>query len=279
ATFVPEELLGTDDSRRLGVPLTLITTKPRHRGPHQRPRSFVDSYTKIVANAAFTQGFIDRWWNVESTVVYPPVSMREAGTKKNTILSVGRFFAAEHGHSKKQLEMVRAFRRLCDRGLKRWELHLVGGCASDGQAYLQAVQSAAAGLPVVMHPNASGAELHELYASASIFWSFTGLGEHPRRDPARFEHFGITTVEAMSAGAVPIVLRAGGQVEIVRPEIEGLLFDDIGSVVKATWRVASNDELRARLSIGARERAKHFDMTRFTERFQAVVEEAVAAER
>jgi hypothetical protein len=33
------------------------------------------------------------------------------------------------------------------------------------------------------------------------------LGEDPERHPDRFEHFGITTVEAMSAGAVPVVTR------------------------------------------------------------------------
>jgi hypothetical protein len=51
ATFVPEETLGSDDSRRLGVALSLVATRPRHLGPRKRPRTFVDSYSKVVANA------------------------------------------------------------------------------------------------------------------------------------------------------------------------------------------------------------------------------------
>jgi glycosyltransferase involved in cell wall biosynthesis len=173
--------------------------------------------------------------------------------------------------------MVRAFRRLCETGLEGWELHLVGGCSDDGRSYLDMVRSEAAGLPVVIHANATGAELRGLYGAASIFWSLTGLGENERKDPVRFEHFGITTVEAMSAGAVPIVLRAGGQVEIVRPEREGLLVDDHDDVVAATRRVALDDDLRGRLSAAARTRAEHFAMPEFAARFRAVVDDVLSA--
>ncbi|MEY2420432.1 MAG: hypothetical protein QOI95_499 [Acidimicrobiaceae bacterium] len=273
-TFVPADEDGSDDTRRLGVPLTAITTRPRHPGATRRgPRTFVDTYSRIVANAEFTQGFIDRWWNVESTVVYPPVSMKDSGDKAKMILSVGRFFREEHGHSKKQLDMVRAFRKLHEQGLTDWELHLVGGCSAADRPYLEAVESESEGLPVIVHVNATGAELRSLYASAGIFWSLTGLGEDPRTHPARFEHFGITTVEAMSAAAVPIVLEAGGQVEIVRDDTDGFLIRDLDELIAATRRVATDDVLRSRLSASAEERAQYFAMPRFAERFRAVVDE------
>jgi len=277
-TFVPAEVEGTDDRRRLGVPLTDVTTRPRHptRG-RKGPRTFVDSYSRIVANAEFTRGFIQRWWEVDPTVVYPPVTMQERGPKANAILSVGRFFRPEYGHCKKQLEMVRAFRRLCEGGLEGWELHLVGGCSDDDRSYLEAVRTESHGLPVVTHVNATGAELRSLYATASIFWSLTGLGEDPRTHPARFEHFGITTVEAMSAGAVPIVLRAGGQIEIVRHEVDGMLITNLDALVDATRRVATDEHLRSTLSTSAAQRAEHFAMPRFAERFRAVVDDVTGS--
>ena len=82
----------------------------------------------------------------------------------------------------------------------------MGGCGPEHRPYLDEIRSAAEGLPVTLHPEASGAELRDLYGRASIFWHAAGLGEDPDRHPDRFEHFGITTVEAMSAGAVPVVI-------------------------------------------------------------------------
>ena len=58
------------------------------------------------------------------------------------MLSVGRFFPTGQGHSKKQLEMVAAFRALVDDGLRDWELHLVGGCSDGGRGYLASVEAA-----------------------------------------------------------------------------------------------------------------------------------------
>ena len=41
-------------------------------------------------------------------------------------------------------------------------------------------------------------------------------GEDAERHPERFEHFGISVVEAMAAGAVPLVFGAAGPGEIVQ---------------------------------------------------------------
>ena len=175
---------------------------------------FLDTYDAILANSAYTQGWVRRLWQRGSTVLHPPVTPMPQGEKAPMILSVGRFFLPGTGHNKKQLEMVEAFRRLCERGVSGWEYHLVGGCAPEHAAYLDQIRAAADRLPVVLHPDATGTELSALYGRASIFWQ-AGLDEDIERHPDRYEHFGIATVEAMSAGAVPVVIDAAGQIEIV----------------------------------------------------------------
>lgn len=286
-TFRPSEILGGDDDRDLGVPLIdmyagsaltspLRNIVPVH--PGQRARSYVDSYTVIAANAEFTRHFIDRWWGVDAEVLYPPVAMKAAGEKRPIILSVGRFFHAELGHSKKQLEMVRAFRALETRGVTGWELHLVGGCSPADEPYLDEVIEAAEGLPVVIHRDASGSELRELYATASVFWSITGIGEDPRRHPGRFEHFGITTVEAMSAGAVPVVLAAGGQVEIVRDGVDGVHVNGLAELAQKTADLIHAPGRLAALGAAAADRARAFDMPAFSERLRGIVELATAVD-
>lgn len=288
-TWVPAEIVGTTDDRRLGMRLAGIRFS-RSLGSYLGARypallrppdhgSFLASYSHVVSNSEFTQRYVREWWDCDSDVLYPPVRMQERGEKAAVILSVGRFFAARRGHSKKQAEMVEAFGELHDRGLRGWELHLVGGCSDEDRPYLERVRRAAAGLPVVFHIEATGHQISDLYASASIFWSATGLGENYEREPSRFEHFGITTVEAMSAGAVPIVLARGGQPEIVRSDIDGLLFDSVQELVAATEKVAGDASLRQRLSASAEARAHEFDMDVFGERLRAIVDEVVGAAR
>ena len=287
--FVPAEVLGGPDTRRLGVALAAISTSRGLKAKvgaqlgawlpllHREPPSteFIHSYDAVVSNSEFTRGWVQRYWGTDSTVVYPPVTMQARGEKAPIILGVGRFFAAEAGHSKKQLEMVEAFRRLVDRGLEGWTLHLVGGCSEVDRPYLDQVRAAAEGLPIELHVDAPGDELRALYARASVYWQATGLGEDPDRDPDRLEHFGIATVEAMSAGAVPVVIGLAGQLEIVQAGVSGYHFATIDELVERTEAVVADDDLRARLSEAAETRARDFSVEAFAERFGAVVDRVV----
>jgi glycosyltransferase involved in cell wall biosynthesis len=285
-TFVPEAHGLGDDDRELGVALSTLHTGDRVRDRVgaslgawfpllYRPlpnKNFLDSYDTLVANSEFTQGWIRRWWGREATVLYPPVTLHDPGEKAKVILGVGRFFAPKAGHSKKQLEMVEAFRRLVERGrAEGWSLHLVGGCSEADRPYLDQVLAAAAGLPVEVHVDASGAELADLYARASIFWHAAGLDEDVEDDPNRQEHFGISIVEAMSAGAVPVVVGQAGPAEIVQPGQSGRHFTDLDDLVRQTEELVADPEELARLSAAAAVRAQWFGLEAFAERLEAIV--------
>lgn len=281
-TFAPRERIGAADKRKLGVQLRSVRIGKGLSarigswfpvlGTSVYDLSFLDSYDRIVSNSEFTREWVKRRWGRPSDVLHPPVTMQSAGEKEHIILSVGRFFGSEYGHSKKQLEMVKAFRKLLERGLKGWEYHLVGGCKEDGELYLKDVKRAAEGLPVHLHVNAPRSTVEDLFARASIFWHATGMGVNDRRNPSQFEHFGITTVEGMSAGAVPIVIGRGGQREIVDDGVNGLYFEDPGEMVEKTWRVIHNEELRNRLAEAATLKAKEFDFPRFASRLREILE-------
>ena len=251
----------------------LARAAPTLSGPTGQP-TYLDSYDRVLANSRYTQGWIERLWRRTSDVLYPPVTLVEPGDKDPVIMSVGRFFLPGTGHNKKQLEMVEAFRRLVESGgADRWEYHLVGGCSPEHRPYLDEIRAAAEGLPVVIHADAPGAELRALYARASIFWHAAGLGEDPDRHPDRFEHFGITTVEAMSAGAVPVVIDAAGQAEIVEQGASGYRFAGIDGLVSHTRDLIADPEWRATLGAAARRRAEAFGWDAFVRRVRAVVEE------
>jgi glycosyltransferase involved in cell wall biosynthesis len=275
-SWVPHEHGIGADTRLLGVPLAgwyggdgrlasvagavpLLATEQGDRF------DALGTYDEVLSNSEFTRGWVQRMWGRDSGVLYPPVSTFARGDKQPIILGVGRFFVPGTGHNKKQLELVGAFRRLLARGdAEGWELHLVGGCAPEHRPYFDEVSAAAEGLPVKLHADASGAELRTLYGLASIFWHAAGLGEDVERHPERQEHFGITTVEAMSAGAVPVVIDAAGQAEIVRPGVDGFRFGTVDELIGHTEALIADVELRSRLSEAAEARAADFAWDAFT---------------
>jgi glycosyltransferase involved in cell wall biosynthesis len=282
--WVPADVgIGTD-RRRLGAAVAgayvaagwrgaLTGAAVRLAGPGEG-LEFLDSYDRVLANSRFTQEWTERMWHRPGGILYPPVTQMAPGVKEPIILSVGRFFLPGTGHNKKQLEMVRAFRQLRPEG---WTYHLVGGCAAEHAAYLDRIRAEAGDLPVVLHPDASGAELADLYGRASIFWHAAGLGEDPDRYPDRYEHFGITTVEAMSAGAVPVVIDGAGQAEIVDHGRTGFRFADLDGLVDHTRRLIGDEALRTRLAAAARGRAADFGWGPFVARVRAEVASASAA--
>jgi glycosyltransferase involved in cell wall biosynthesis len=235
---------------------------------------FVPSYTRYLANSRFTASWVERLWGHPGDVLHPPVrpTVRPA-EKAPLILVLGRFFDPSYGHSKKQHELLATFRELHRRGaVPGWRLAIVGGCDGKNRDYALAVKRAARGLPVEVHVNATGAVVERLLGEASLYWHGTGLGEDPERHPERFEHFGISVVEAMAAGAVPLVFGAAGPAEIVRDGVDGIHWRTLDQLADATTDLVGDPDRRAALAAAAVERASDFSATRFAERLTALVE-------
>jgi len=285
--FVPGGGPGGTDDRTLGVAFSrahLVGTRlgPRRRLAGRFPwllrsggdTGWVGAYDVVLANSAYTSGWVRRLWGAGSEVLHPPIAVHRlhpAVAREPAIVTVGRFFAPGLGHAKRQLEMVRAFGRLQMEGrLPGWRLYVVGGCEPSQEPYLAQVRTAAAGLPVTVLPNAPRAEVERLLDTASVFWSATGLGADPEEAPWAAEHFGMTTVEAMAGGCVPVVIDRAGQREIVRDGIDGFRWSTVEELLDATVRVAGDDALRARLAASAVVRAADFDEDAFRARWRQI---------
>jgi len=289
-TFVPRLELGTDDDRELGV----VISHARLGRPFGRLRArnilgdapidrymeeFLATYDLVAANSEYTAGWVERLWGRSATVLHPPVLMREPAAKQPIILAVGRFFPTVSGHSKKQLELVHAFRIACERGLRGWELHLVGGCKPEERRYVEDVRRAAVGLPVEFHLNAPGDDVAELFGAARVFWHAAGLGEDLERYPDRAEHFGITVVEAMSAGAVPLVYAEGGPATIVRQHGCGRVYSTVDELAASTLALVDAPNELDRVAARAASAAREFAFDRFVDRARALFSSTVEVER
>jgi glycosyltransferase involved in cell wall biosynthesis len=288
-TFVPRVVLGTDDDRTLGIVVSHLRLGPRSPAPRmgelarlRRVRDlqfngeFLESYECVVANSQYTAGWVERLWGRAARVLEPPVRPRSRGPKRPIILSVGRFFPNVSGHSKKQVELVNAFRIACERGLHGWELHLVGGCKDTDRAYAEEARKAAVGLPVRFHINAPGEDVAGLFAAADLFWHAGGYGEDLARHPDRFEHFGITVVEAMSAGAVPLVYDQGGPADIVGASHCGRVYGTLEQLATETLALAADPGTRRSLSARAMEEAAQYSAEEFEQRTRKLATEVLA---
>lgn len=242
----------------------------------------VDSYSKIVAISQYSAHWISQMWNRCSQVIYPPCDdMGPAASKRNIILHVGRLVAArdeDRQHHKRQGVLLEAFKRMTDLHLDGWELHFAGSVGRDAasEKFVETLKQKANGFPVFFHVNLARAEIRDLYRSAAIYWHATGFGFDVNRYPAKQEHFGISTVEAMSAAAVPIVYASGGQKEIVTDGVDGFWWNDIDGLMDRTRSLANDAELRCRLSQQAVLTSKRFGREAFTAKVDQLIMELLS---
>ena len=172
-------------------------------------RKAVDPRVRYAANSEYIRDRIRRAWDVDATVIYPPVDVER-------ITSVGRW------RDELSAEEERLFEPLPTDGFilgasrlvsyKRLDLVIevgealgmpvvIAGSGPD-ETQLKA-QGAAARVPVRFTGRVSDAQLYALYQEASLFVFLP------------VEDFGIMPVEAMAAGAPVLVNKIGGAAESV----------------------------------------------------------------
>lgn len=225
-------------------------------------------WNKIIYNSKFTKDNSEKNWPIVSEIIYPPVDVDKIKPlkKKKYILSVGRFFG--YLKDKKHEILIKTFKELFLSGNKDWSLHLVGSAGEGDREYLECLQRVAKDLPVKFYPNMQYMDLLKLYGESSVYWHASGFGEE---DPTKMEHFGISTVEAMAGGAVPVVIGKGGQTEIVENGKSGFLWETLEEMKVLTLRLMKDDLLWSKLSAGSIERSKLFNRENFKQKILELI--------
>ena len=224
---------------------------------------------RIVTYSQFNATHIYERWRVRDVTVLPPPVQQfsyDPGAKTRTILSVGRFTTS--GNHKRHDVLLEAWAALRPR-LPGWELVLVGA-GGDGDPYLGNLKIRASEIGgVTIHVDAPPSVLDECYRQASIYWHAAGYGRAADR-PDMAEHFGMSTVEAMSAGGVPIVFCDGGQVDIVAGTA-GFCWHDVPELVAMTESLAIDPRKLTAGAIDVSAAAQRFAPERFDDGFLRLV--------
>jgi glycosyltransferase involved in cell wall biosynthesis len=235
----------------------------------------------VICNSIYTKKFIDKKFNINSTVLYPPTITeeniskleKEKQDKKNIILTVGRYSLLPDGSSiKKQEKLLEIFKQMVDDGLKNWQFYLILSYLPENEKYISDLEAKAKNYPIKIIKNISYNELTKLYSQTKIYWHAAGFQENLEKYPERAEHFGITTVEAMAQKAVPVVINKGGQKEIVEDNINGFLWETEDELKQKTKRLMIDKKLREQMANLAVKKAKEFT----TEKFCAQLHDVIA---
>jgi len=117
---------------------------------------------------------------------------------------------------------------------------------------------------ITLLKNVSFTELQRILAKAKVY-----LHMMP------FDHFGISVVEAMASGCVPVVHRSGGPWTDILDASQGTYGFSYSTPCEAANyidRLVNNEELRSRIAAKASYRSKKFDRSVFLNRLAEVVE-------
>lgn len=239
--------------------------------PNFKTKLKLARYKWVVCNSYFTKSFIDRSFQIDSKVIYPPVDIESIKPleKVNLILSVGRF-SSHQLHPKKQEILIEVFKELYKKA-PTWKLILVGQSKKADAKYIRKLKKITKGYAIKIIENLEIEKLRELYGHASIYWHATGFGEDENKNPEKMEHFGISTVEAQAAGAVPVVINKGGQKEIVKENVNGLFFTTKTELLEKTLYLIENKNLRTKLSQNSIKSSKIFSKEKFYKEYEKIV--------
>ena len=224
-------------------------------------------YDKIVCNSNFTKQYIQKLTNKDIEVITPPVDLDKIKPKLkgNIIITIGRFT-----YEKKHEVMIEAFKKL---NVEGWEFHLIGSFQKNvalyKEDYFDKLKKIAIGCLIFFHVNMPHKEVLEFLGKSKINWHARGYNEI---SPNEYENFGITTVEAMAAGCVPIVINKGAQPEIVEHGKNGYVWNKPDELIKYIQGLIDSESKMKKLSKAAMEKSKKYSAKLFEKKLTKVID-------
>ncbi|HKR57703.1 MAG TPA: glycosyltransferase family 4 protein [Candidatus Nitrosopolaris sp.] len=181
----------------------------------------------VLTNSEYSRRAIWKTFGIKSTVLSPPVEIERIRNavrlrssqiqKSETVLVISRF------HYSKKIENAIKLARLLNENKIGDGLTIVGNLSSDSIEYFthlrEMVENYGLGRFVKFIINADFGVLTDLVCKSKVYFH-----------PLAGEPFGISIVEAMSAGLIPVVPDIGGYTEFVPQKYQ---FHTLGEAVEA----------------------------------------------
>ena len=230
----------------------------------KQDNNFVNNTDLFIPNSNFTSYWLTQKWQItdnKKCVLYPPVTPVSATAEKKR----NQIFVCSRIEATKKIDLLLKAFESSDFLKQNCTLVVAGSVKGESEEYIENIQKISPSVKFYFEP--SREEIEKLYAESEIFWHAKGINEE---NPLYFEHFGITTVEAMNAGCVPIVINKGGQKEIVNDTC-GFKWNTTEELVSLTENLVKNHDKIAELSRNAVLRSELYTKHSFEKQFRNIL--------
>jgi glycosyltransferase involved in cell wall biosynthesis len=213
----------------------------------------------VLTNSEFSRKAIFKTFGVDSTILPPPVDVdifRNAclasNVRNDSILVISRF------HPTKKIENAIHLAKLLCQNEVGICMNIVGNMPSDGIGYFNYLND------LVRHYGL------ENFVRFEINVRFDRLLDLMRRSkvyvhPLPGEPFGISTVEAMSAGIIPVVPDIGGHTEFVPARYQFHTYGEGVQAVAAALAAPASERIKLSHS------TQKYSVTNYIEKFQQIL--------
>lgn len=235
----------------------------------RKDKKYSSSYDLFLPNSIFTKSHLQKLWpeipESKIKLLYPPVlPIPQLNLQKKN-----QIFVCSRLEPDKNLESLMQAYKSSDFLVNNYSLIIAGG-SDEGSTYLPELIEHTKGYNISVLDNKPFSEITKLYNESKFFWHCKGYGVDENKDPYKCEHFGITTVEAMSAGCIPIVINKAGQREIVKFNC-GEKWLTLEELTEKTERLAKDEKLQTIYAENAKKRAEEYFLDSFTENLRNIL--------
>jgi glycosyltransferase involved in cell wall biosynthesis len=219
--------------------------------------------SRVLTNSEFSRKAIFKTFGVDSTILSPPVDVdifRNAclasNIRNDSILVISRF------HPTKKIENAIHLAKLLHQNEVGTCINIVGNMTPDGIGYFNYLND------LVRHYGL------EDFVRFEINVRFDRLLDLMRRSkvyvhPLPGEPFGISTVEAMSAGIIPVVPDIGGHTEFVPARYQFHTYGEGVQAVAAALAAPASERIKLSHS------TKKYSVTNYIKKFQQILVEVM----